>query len=210
MRRLMCFFTMGLLLVGCPESPGPDGPGAGGPAGPGGAGAPPEGGPGGGSGEGRPNDAKFDVKEGEGVTLSGTVSYAGEATGPVRMDFLVQDDGNAPRLVHASSVETMGAWSIVVPKGYGDLFIVGFLDPDADGPSPTDPAASVSLKVEEEDIGDLELVLVDDPDLGSLTPGTPPSAGGEAPKDGAPPQDGPPEGAEAGPEGEPEDAPPAE
>jgi len=195
MRRFLTFTCMTLLLTACPESPGPDGPSAGGPeAGGGGPGGPAPNGSGAGTGEGRPDHAHFEVKEGEGVTLSGSIAYDGDSEGAVRLDFLVQDEGTAPRLVHAESLSSTGPWSIEVPQDYGELHIVGFLDPDADGPSPTDPAASITITVGSEPLTDLELTLIDDPDLGSLTPGTPPAAGGEPPKDAT--EDEAPDGAE--------------
>ena len=208
MRRLLSCTAMALLLAGCPESPGPEGPGQGGP-GADGPGGPPPGGPGAGGGpEGRPNDAHFDVVEGEGVTLSGTIEYGGEATGAVRLDFLVVDaGGTAPKLMHAESLNEVGAWTLEVPKDFGELIIVGFIDADSDGPSPTAPAATVTIEVATENVSDITLALVDDPDLGSLTPGAhngaPPDGAGGAPPEGA--EGAPPEGAEGEPppEGEP-------
>jgi hypothetical protein len=200
MRRVFTCVSMALLLAGCPESPGPEGPGGEGP-GAGGPGGPPPGGPGAGGPEGRPDNAHFDVAEGEGVTLSGTMSYDGEQAGSIRLDFLVIDaGGTAPKLMHAESLNEMGAWSLDVPKDFGELIVVGFIDADADGPSPTDPAATVTLDVAGENMPDIELKLVDDPDLGTLTPGVHggPGADGEAPPeggpDGAPPDGAPPEG----------------
>ena len=66
MRRFLTFTCMTLLLTACPESPGPDGPSAGGPeAGGDGPTGPTPTGSGAGTGEGRPDHAHFEVKEGE-------------------------------------------------------------------------------------------------------------------------------------------------
>lgn len=203
-----------LFLTACPEKPKDDGelPETTGPTiGPSAGG--PEAGPPLPDGE-RPNNAHFEVAEGEGVTLSGLISYEGEQKGALRMDFLTVAENAHPNLVHATSLDALGAFSIEVPKDFGALHLVAFIDVAGDGPSPTDPAATVKVAVGTDDISDITLALSDEPDLGELTPGGPPEgepgpgvgavegepadmqpAEGAPPPEGAPPEGAPPEGA---------------
>lgn len=199
-----------LFLTACPEKPKDDGelPETTGPtAGP--TEGVPDGGPPPPDGE-RPNNAQFEVAEGEGVTLSGTITYAGDQSGQLRMDFLTVAENSHPSLVHAMSIDAVGPFSIEVPKDFGELHLVSFIDVAGDGPSPTDPAATAKVSIGSEDVGDITLALSDEPDLGELTPGGP--ADGPAPTPGeAPAENAPPEGAPEGapPEGAPpEGAPP--
>ena len=158
----------------------------------------------------RPNDARFKVGDGEGVQLTGTFQYEGEASGRMQIDFLTQENGGPPRLVHTVQVDKLGEWKTRAPKNYGTLHIVAFIDKQGDGPSSDDPAAKSDgpEAIAEEDISGLDLVLKDDPDLGTFTPGGGGQANGEPPPDGpaadGPPPDGPP------PDGPPPDGAPAD
>jgi hypothetical protein len=107
--------------------------------------------------------------------LTGTVVYEGDKTGTIRMDLLTQEGISAPELVSAESVPELGPFSFEVPKNFGDLHILGFIDQQSDGPSEDDPAGKLSVEIGEVDIGELELVLSEDPDLGNLRPGPPPT-----------------------------------
>ena len=154
----------------------------------------------------RPNDARFKVGEGEGVQLTGTFQYDGDASGRMQIDFLTQENGGPPRLVHTVQVDKLGEWKTRAPKNYGTLHIVAFIDKQGDGPSSDDPAAKSDgpVAIAEEDITGLDLILTDEPDLGTFTPGGGGGqANGEPPPDG-PPADGPP------PDGPPPDGAPAD
>jgi|GEM_PF-1594360 len=203
--------TAMLWLAGCPD-PNPTGayteqgggaPSAGGPGGGSGGGA--AGGPGSGT---RPDDARFKVGEGEGVALAGTFTYDGEAKGRMQIDFLTQESGGPPRLVHTLQLDKLGEWKTRVPKNYGELHIVAFIDKEGDGPSSDDPAAKSDgpIAIAEADITDVELKLTDDPDLGTFTPGGGGQPNGEPQPDGPPPDGPPPDGPP--PDGPPPDGPP--
>jgi hypothetical protein len=187
-RFLITLCSALLLLTACPETtppeatPGGDAPGAGGP---GEAGAPPGEGAAGPMGK-RPEEARFTVVEGEGVVFSGTVSYPGDKKGSIRLDFLTQEGNQPPNLVHAVSLPKLGDFSVELPKDYGQLHVVAFIDVDGDGPNASDPAALATLTVGVEPITGVALALSDTPDLGALTPGS----NGAAPGEGAPPGEG--------------------
>ncbi len=164
--------------------------------------------------------ADVSVAEGEGVLLSGTISYPGEKSGRVRVDFLKVEGARPPQLASTLELPQLGDWSLELPKEYGDVRIVGFIDQTGDGPSEDDPAAAWPelVTVGLEAVPALNIVLSDEPDLGALTPGGPPPdvPHGEGAPVGEPPPssvDGPPGGepgavdAEVPAEGEP---PPAE
>lgn len=202
---------------GAPGEPGqPGGPGQGGPpGGPGGPGA--EGGAAGGP-SGRPTAPGFKVTAGEGVKLSGVISYAGSKTGTIRIDFLQQSaQANFPDLVHSIELAAPGPWEVEAPKDGGEFWVVAFLDANGNGPDPGEPAARVKdlVKVGSTPITGLDLTLSDNPELGDLKPGGKDGEGapggvpggapggvpggapgelkpGEAPAGGAPPAGGPP------------------
>ena len=133
-----------------------------------------------------PADVAFQLGEGEAVELSGVLRYAGDAEGAIRLDFLTLEEGQPPALAHTMGLDRAGGFEVEAPKGFGEVHIVAFIDLDGDGPSPGDPAGTVKLEIGDEDLGDIELVLDDDPDLGELTPGAgadgpTPQGDGEAP-----------------------------
>lgn len=154
------------------------------------------------------NGSSFDFTNGE-VILSGTVSYEGEKSGRIRMDLLTQEGIAAPMLVSAEEAPELGPFQVKVPKDFGQLHILGFIDQASDGPSPDDPAGKVTIEVGEVDIEGLELVLSEDPDLGVLRPGPPPD-GQEGGPPGGEPQEGVPEAATDAPADEAGDTPPEE
>jgi len=199
-----------LILAGCPD-PNPtgsytaggaaEGAAAGAAGGAGGA-APPPGGT-------RPDDARFKLGPDEGVGMTGTLSYAGEKTGRLQLDFLARDPDQPPRLVHTVQMKGPGPWTTRVPKDYGPIYVVAFIDIDGDGPSATDPAAATMepVVVGGEDLTGVDLTLSDTPDLGELTPG----GGGKPPQPEGPPADGAPApDAAPAPEGAPGGTPPAD
>ncbi len=190
-----------LLLIGCvevPEQPMDAGPGAqGGPPpnsgaqiGPaGGAGAQPL------SGAGRMQPKGFEVEEGAGVAISGTVVYEGQTEGTLRIDFLpASPDQGMPGAVHSLTLEEPGAWTVEAPQGYGDLLICAFIDTNDDGPSRGEPKVLLTdpLTVGTDAITAVELVVQDDWDKDQGHGGpkelAPDLRGdGKAPPEGAPP-----------------------
>ncbi|MEE2750505.1 MAG: hypothetical protein VX519_03680 [Myxococcota bacterium] len=161
-----------LLLAGCPESPDnlPDGspavqteqvPGDPSAQPPGVAGEVPD-----------PKSTQFSVDAEEGLTLSGTLSYAGDKTGTVLLQVLTIAANQPPSLMHHEEFEAPTQFSLVAPKNLGSARLISFLDTDDNGPSATDPAAMMSIEIGTEDLADLSLVLLDEPDLGDMTPGT--------------------------------------
>ena len=215
-----------LSLTACPQSQTPDGKI--GPEGQAGSqGAPPEMGS-----AAHPDDARWELKAGEGVSVQGSVSYSGEVPGgAVRIDVLTQAKDAPPHLVSAETLEALGEFSFQAPSDFGEVHLVAFIDRTGDGPSPDDPAATVKLNITTQDVADVALVLADDPDLGDLTPGSPPDENGQPtdgqaegqqgdgppPKEGTGPGDdgppggeGPPAKAEPGPGDPPPSAEPAE
>lgn len=161
-----------LLLAACVEVPQqPQG------AGPGALGGPPPGeqgaqvGPGspGGpqppAGAGRMQPKGFEVEEGQGVVISGTVAYEGETEGTLRVDFLpAKPDQGLPGAVHSLTLEAPGPWSIEAPAGFGELLICAFIDTNDDGPSRGEPKVLLSqpLSIGTEPIADVQLVVQDD------------------------------------------------
>ncbi len=136
----------------------------------------------------------FSVAAGEGVQLSGTVSYAGSKVGKYHIDFLQPpESGHFPKLVHSLLVDEPGAWSIEAPKKLGKVGVIGYLDVAGDGPSDGDPAFRFPglIDVDELPLANLDLVLSDSPDLGEFTPGLagppqgPPADGASSPPSGA-------------------------
>jgi hypothetical protein len=154
----------------------------------------------------RPDAARFKVTPGEGVTVSGTFTYPGTRKGLMRIDLLQIPEGTPPRLVHTLELKTTGEWKVAAPKGFGDLYLMAFIDQNRDGPSPDDPAAVVKVTIANDSIPNVSLALSDEPDLGPFAPGaTPgaPTAEGEAPAaaqtEGTPPSGSAPSGGPADP-----------
>ncbi len=207
-----------LLLAACvevPDQPLGAGPGAqggpppaqvgpGGPGGPGGAEGPKP--P---AGSGRMQPKGFEVEEGQGVTISGTVAYEGETEGTLRVDFLpAKPDQGLPGAVHSLTLEAPGPWSVEAPQGFGELLICAFIDTNEDGPSRGEPKVLLTepITIGTEPIADVQLVVQDDWDRQQGQGGPkqmPPELradGKTPPAEGPPP---PPEGAQAPPEGAP-------
>ena len=206
-----------LLIAGCPEPPpsyqGPGEEGA--KPGPGGAvagGGPPEGaGQPGAAGAAPQKPEGFQVEEGEGIKITGTLAYAGSEEGSLRIDFLkISEDSPMPVAVHSLEVEALGAWEVQAPKKAGEFTLCAFLDLNEDGPSPGEPKVILerALNVDETDITGLELTILDNwdetnqPDPGDRpaieegSPGAPPAGGvvpveeGDAPVEGGTPAEG--------------------
>lgn len=148
-----------------------------------------------GSTAGRPAGVAFQVEPGKGVRLAGTVSYAGSASGTLRIDFLKNPAGATfPELVHTLSLPAPGPWSVEAPVDLGEVSIVAFLDANDDGPGAGEPAGMIErTTVGSAAMSNLDITLSDTPELGALKPGAGP--GGPAHPGGAvppPPGDAPP------------------
>ncbi len=201
-RTLGAMLTAAALLTGCPNPDVvTDAPMGGNPP-PGGM--PGQEGGGGQPGGGRPEIAGFAVEAGQGVTLSGTIIYAGTQTGTLRIDFLQKGKGGSfPELVHTLTLDKPGPWSVEAPKDLGDLSIVSFLDSNNNGPGPGEAAGMIeSTTVGSVPVSNLDITLSDQPNLGAMTP---PTAGAQPQPDGVggpPPGGQPPDGA-GGPGGPP-------
>jgi hypothetical protein len=190
--------------VACPEPP-PGGvgnnPGAGGapPPPPGGQGGGGESaGAGGSAGPGedgsripagmRIEPEGFELAEGEGVKLSGTVSYAGDQEGDLRVELLQSTDAESPpALLHAINLDKLGPWSVVVPEDLGEIRLVAYIDLDQNGPSPGEPMAMLDhgVQIGTDPVQGIDLVIED----GAEPPTTP---GGVEPTEGQPIPEPPP------------------
>jgi hypothetical protein len=179
----MLTHLMFLMLAGCPDPTtaadlGNPGPGGAAPGGNGTEGAP-QGPP--------PEPGNFDLDDGAGVTVSGTLRYTGEAKGMVRIDVLKKEEDAPPQLLHVEKLDAAGAFSFQAPSNTGEVSLVAFVDVDEDGPSPTDPAGRADIEIAEATVADLQIDLSDEPELGDLTPGDAPAPGDILGEDGAAP-----------------------
>ncbi len=142
---------------------------------------------------GRPQVAGFQVATGAGVHLSGRVRYDGNKHGVLRIDFLRNSPtATFPELLHTLSLKAPGEWSVEAPKDLGEVSIVAYIDADGNGPSDGEPAAKLDrVKVGTTEQDDLDLILSDAPNLGSLKPasaeGVPPPPDDPPPPAGATP-----------------------
>lgn len=151
---------------GEPNTPNDGGPADGAPmdgVAPGGEGAPPPGAP-----EGQ--DSRFLVGEGEGVEVSGSISYGGTAEGKIFLDVLdaaTEGDQEAMRLLHSTTLDAIGNFSITAPADFGPVRLCVFIDVDDNGPTPADPKA-ISLEpvvIGSSAVTGLSLELLDDWDV---------------------------------------------
>ncbi len=167
------------LLVACPD------PNAAPPSSTDPAAAPDAAGGGGGGGAGGPMHMPKPVEPGTGVVLKGTATYSGAKTGKLRVDALKKVDGGGgfPVLLGTMTQDTVGAFSIEVPKDAGEVFLVAFVDVDGNGPDGTDPAGrtTTAASVSSTPVEGLDVVLSDTPDLGDLAPAGPPPGSSGAP-----------------------------
>lgn len=217
------FLPVLLLLVGCPEPPStplsadmtgaqPANPAN--PSGPGpGAAAPavsPDGGtpgePVGGTvvgsqiapSAGRMDPLGFQVKSGQGIKISGVVTYDGARKGVIRIDFLRQpaEKEGLPELLHTLSLDSPQAFDVEAPKDLGEIGVVAFIDSNENGPSEGEPVWMEKVTVGSTPVTDLKFALSDDK-LAPVGPGGPPPGNGPsgAAPGSPPPTDAPPEGA---------------
>ena len=131
--------------------------------------------------ESDPNQARLNLKPGEGLTISGTIQYAGTATGSKRIDVQKFREGSAPSLVHTLEISDDNSFSFQVPPDYGKIIITGFIDKAGNGPTSDDPQGRLSIEIGKESQESIILEISDDY--------TPPAApGGEKPPEGQPGQ----------------------
>jgi hypothetical protein len=103
-----------------------------------------------GSQETDPSAARLSCSEGDTncITISGTLDYAGQAGGSIRLDVQKVRTGSAPMLIHTMELQSQEeAFSFDAPKGYGKIIITGFIDEAGDGPSPNDPQGRLNIEV---------------------------------------------------------------
>jgi hypothetical protein len=129
------------------------------------------------------------VPTGQGVKLSGKVTFDGSAKGVLKIDFLRNPEGSPfPELLHSLQLSGPGDWSVEAPKDIGEISIVAFIDADENGPTPGEPMALYKdqLKIEKADIADINLELSTTPDMGMFAPRNGGGAGQGTPPEGAP------------------------
>ena len=105
-----------------------------------------------GSQETDPSAARLSCAEGDEncITISGTLSFAGTASGSIRLDVQKVRTGSAPMLIHTMELQSIDeAFSFDAPKGYGKIIITGFIDEAGDGPSPNDPQGRINIEIKE-------------------------------------------------------------
>lgn len=118
-----------------------------------------------------PAPGNFNVEAGTGVTITGTLAYAGNQEGQLRLDFLVTEEDAPPRLLHIEKLDAFGSYAVSTPPNTGSVAIVAFVDVAGDGPSPSDPAGMIRIEIDDANIEGADIELSDAPDLGDLTPG---------------------------------------
>ncbi len=155
----------------------------------------------------------FGLEEGEGVKLSGSLSYEGEVDGELRVEILqAGGEGAGPQLLHAITLDALGPWSVIAPAGLGEVTVVAYLDRDHNGPSPDEPAGLLesAVDVADIDIAGLDMTLADSGPEGmeGLEDKVPPA--GAAPAEGEAVEGEAVEGEAAPTEGAPAEAAPAE
>ena len=127
------------------------------------------------------------VVAGEGVAIAGTIAYAGSKTGRIRIDITKVQNNQPSLLAKTLELPALGTWAVELPKDFGTVRIVGFLDQTGDGPTPDDAAATLPdlVAVGTANVEGLLLELKDDPDPLVLAPAPPSPQPGDA---GKPPQ----------------------
>lgn len=96
------------------------------------------------------------------VEVSGELVYTGSQTGSIRIDVLINNQNSAPSQGDNLELSGMGPFSFKAPKNVGDLIVEGFIDQAKDGPSQGDPKGSTYIKVDEEPVTGVRVVITDD------------------------------------------------
>jgi hypothetical protein len=173
MRATPLFVLFATLTLGCSGSADQAGagPAATGPA-PGGAGgaidaptgdegsAPPA--------YGRITPAGFVLDADEGVKLSGTLRYVGQAepVGTLMLEISVDPgpDGETAGPIHVQELEGLGEWALQVPEDLGPIKILAYYDADMNGPGPEEPKGhyDVPINVGSEAIPGIDFIITDE------------------------------------------------
>jgi len=114
----------------------------------------------------------FELADGEGVELSGTITISDEllAAGQLRIEIL-SGGGAEPTLLHAEILEQGGPWSVIAPKDLGEIQILAYIDENANGPSADEPHGEiVEVDVEDEALPGLDFAVEGSVDGRSATP----------------------------------------
>lgn len=120
----------------------------------------------------------FDIEPGSGVQVSGEVTYDGEETGIIRIDFLKQEE--RIELAHTFELTELGPFTAEAPKGSGKYMVTAVLDKGMDGPTIGEPISKpVEIEVKDAAISGIKLKLEMPPEL---------PADGDPPPPPAPPK----------------------
>ncbi len=139
--------------------------------------------------------ARFSVAAGQGVKITGKVSYDGTKTGAIRIDFLRTTGSQFPELVHSVTLDALGAFETEAPKDFGAVQVMAFIDSADDGPTAGEPAGlwQNPVDIKDQPITGVDIVLSDRPELKDLAP---PGADKGSRPPGPPPADGAPQPSE--------------
>jgi len=119
-----------------------------------------------------PVEASFQASD-DSVMLAGTISYSGEESGILLLQFLREESGQPIVLLHSEEREGLRDFEISVPKNLGEISAVAFLDLDSDNkPTPDDLGGRFDLVVESSDVKDIQIEIASIDSLGSLMPGS--------------------------------------
>jgi hypothetical protein len=116
---------------------------------------------------GRAAPEPLDIQPGQGVELSGTVSYAGSTQGQLRLEVLLRRErGSAPTLLVSEPIGSEGTWSTTLPRQLGRVRVLSYIDTDDDGPSPGEPRGEPErvVFIGDDPIAGLDIVVRDPSD----------------------------------------------
>jgi hypothetical protein len=103
------------------------------------------------------------AKPGEGVKLSGTVSYAGSKKGTIHIDLMKNTKGEMGQRMGSVELKAPGPFEIEVTPNAGELNMFAYLDVDGDGFSPSDPGGGPKslVKVGSSAVTGVAITIVD-------------------------------------------------
>lgn len=106
-----------------------------------------------------PSAARLNCAEGDEncITISGVMTYVGNAQGSIRVDVQKIREGSSPMLVHTLELQATNQFSFDAPKDYGKIIVTGFIDEAGDGPSPKDPQGRQTIEILKEDISGIDI-----------------------------------------------------
>ncbi len=116
------------------------------------------------------------VTPGKGVVISGTLSYEGDKTGRIRLDVLTTKGRNPHVLAKTLELPEFGPWAVELPKDFGTVNVMAFLDQSGDGPTEGDPVTALAepVVVGGDPIEGLDLTLQEGGDVRKLLNAEPP------------------------------------